>query len=213
MRPLETRRRPRGSETQPSSPPAALPAEPEPLTATPAEPAPPRARPPTDLGGLASIASLDRDEIRRAMEAYTPDGGPRQERGAWEPEPEEARPPPVDPLAQLVDGDMVEGTVTRLAEFGAFVRLPGGAEGLLHKSNLAEKVDHPNVLLKEGDSVHVRILRVDHERGRVTLSMRQAADAPPPRDESGQETGFGVFAGLLKDVRIEPKVKPRVTRR
>jgi small subunit ribosomal protein S1 len=74
-------------------------------------------------------------------------------------------------------GTDVEGTVTRLVDFGAFVQLPNGIEGLVHISELSERrLLHPREVLNEGDTITVRVLEVDVNRRRISLSRRQASD-------------------------------------
>jgi len=56
----------------------------------------------------------------------------------------------------------VEGTITRLTKFGAFARLDDDVEGLIHISEISEKrIDHPREVLKEGDTVTLRIIKID----------------------------------------------------
>ncbi|MCM8749178.1 30S ribosomal protein S1 [Thermomicrobiaceae bacterium CFH 74404] len=75
-------------------------------------------------------------------------------------------------------GQLVRGTVTQLANFGAFARLEDGIEGLIHVSELAGwRVEHPREVLNEGDEVIVRIIRIDPARRRIGLSLRQALEA------------------------------------
>ena len=63
--------------------------------------------------------------------------------------------------------------MTKLASFGAFVRIDDEIEGLIHVSELAERhVGHPKEVLKEGDEVTVRIIRIDPERKRIGLSIK-----------------------------------------
>ena len=72
-------------------------------------------------------------------------------------------------------GERYEGTVTKIAEFGAFVRLQGDTEGLVHVSEIAPfRVDNVNTLLKVGEKVPVVVKEVDKERGRVALSIKMA---------------------------------------
>jgi small subunit ribosomal protein S1 len=72
-------------------------------------------------------------------------------------------------------GSLVTGRITRLAAFGAFVRLDDGIEGLIHVSELSDQhVVHPKNVVKEGDVVTARVLRVEPERRRLGLSLRQA---------------------------------------
>ncbi len=82
-------------------------------------------------------------------------------------------------------GGLVTGTVARLTTFGAFVRLDDGIEGLVHVSELSDRhVTHPRNVVQEGDVITVRVLRVEPERRRLGLSLRQAAE------EDVQETSY-----------------------
>jgi len=78
-----------------------------------------------------------------------------------------------------VDG-VVSGRVTRLADFGAFVELEEGVEGLLPVSELSfdRRVRKPREVLSEGDTVKLRVLSVDTERKRISLSLKRAGDDP-----------------------------------
>jgi len=69
-------------------------------------------------------------------------------------------------------GQMVNGTVTKIAPFGAFARIEDGIEGLIHQSELPQGVD-PKTVLHEGAQLQLRILRIDAERRRLGLSLRQ----------------------------------------
>ena len=75
-------------------------------------------------------------------------------------------------------GQVVTGTITRIAPFGAFARIEDGVEGLIHLSELMPGMD-PTTGLHEGQSVQLRILRLDAERHRLALSLRQV-DEPDP---------------------------------
>ena len=71
-------------------------------------------------------------------------------------------------------GDIVQGTITKLATFGAFARVEDGIEGLIHISELGDgHIVHPRNVVKEGDKVTLRVLRVEPERRRLALSLRQ----------------------------------------
>jgi len=77
----------------------------------------------------------------------------------------------------LVPGTDVSGKVTRLVDFGVFVELMAGVEGLVHISELANRrIIHPREVLNEGEDITVRIVDVDLARRRISLSLRQAAD-------------------------------------
>jgi small subunit ribosomal protein S1 len=79
--------------------------------------------------------------------------------------------------ASMVPGNDVTGRVTRLVDFGVFVELQPGVEGLIHISELANRrIIHPREVLNEEDQINVRILDVDLDRRRISLSLKQAAD-------------------------------------
>ncbi|GAF84710.1 unnamed protein product, partial [marine sediment metagenome] len=70
---------------------------------------------------------------------------------------------------------IIKGTVTKLTNFGAFVELEPDLEGLLHISELADhKIEKPQDIVKEGDEVEVKILKVDTEARKIGLSLRRA---------------------------------------
>jgi len=73
-------------------------------------------------------------------------------------------------------GQLVKGTITKIAPFGAFARIEDGIEGLIHLSELPPGQQDPKAVLKEGQEVTVRILRIDPERRRLGLSIRQAEE-------------------------------------
>ncbi|MFT5233148.1 MAG: small subunit ribosomal protein S1 [Candidatus Krumholzibacteriia bacterium] len=77
----------------------------------------------------------------------------------------------------LASGNEVQGQVTRLVDFGVFVELKPGIEGLIHISELANRrIIHPREVLNEGDKLTVRIVEVDLSRRRISLSRKQASD-------------------------------------
>jgi small subunit ribosomal protein S1 len=84
-------------------------------------------------------------------------------------------PSPWDSIGEtLKPGDYIEGKVTRLVEFGAFVRLPSGVEGLIHISQVGySSSQDPQNAIRPRETVLLRVLDVDPERKRIALSMRQ----------------------------------------
>jgi small subunit ribosomal protein S1 len=81
-------------------------------------------------------------------------------------------------VSHITVGQLVEGKITKLAKFGAFARLEGDIEGLIHISELSEKrIEHPKEVLKEGDVVTLRVLKIDTENHRIGLSLRRV-DSP-----------------------------------
>src|SRR5262249_26539548 len=82
-------------------------------------------------------------------------------------------------------GDLVKGKVTKLTNFGVFVELEPGLEGLLHISELADhKVDSPEEVVKVGDEIEVRILRVDPDDRKIGLSRRRLHEEEVPEEEA-----------------------------
>jgi small subunit ribosomal protein S1 len=72
-------------------------------------------------------------------------------------------------------GQLVEGIITRLTKFGAFARLEGDLEGLIHISEISEnRIEHPKEAgLHEGDVVTLRVIRIDADQRRIGLSLRK----------------------------------------
>jgi len=80
-------------------------------------------------------------------------------------------------VARYREGQIVPGQVTKLAPFGAFVRLEGPIEGLIHISELVDRrITHPKEVVEEGDVVPVKIVRIEYDRHRLGLSLKQARD-------------------------------------
>lgn len=74
-------------------------------------------------------------------------------------------------------GQRIRGTITKLTNFGAFAHIEGPVEGLIHISELADRrITHPKEVVKEGDVLTLKIVRVERDRHRVGLSLRQAVD-------------------------------------
>jgi small subunit ribosomal protein S1 len=108
-------------------------------------------------------------------------------------------------------GTMIEGKVRNLANYGAFVEIEPGIDGLLHISDMSwtKKVTHPNEVVKKGDTVKCVVLEVDREKQRISLGMKQLHEDPwlnaipehykPGMVVRGQVTkitNFGVFVEL-----------------
>jgi small subunit ribosomal protein S1 len=105
-----------------------------------------------------------------------------------------------DPWQRIIDtyniGDELEGTVTKVVTFGAFVEILDGVEGLVHISELAaHHVESPREIVHPGDEIRVKILEIDSERRRLSLSAKRVEDQilPLPRlaDASGKEPHAG----------------------
>ncbi|MFE3888653.1 30S ribosomal protein S1 [Priestia sp. YIM B13446] len=81
-------------------------------------------------------------------------------------------------LESLKEGQVLEGTVQRLTDFGAFVDV-GGVDGLVHISQLSHtRVEKPSDVVAEGDTVKVKVLSVDKSTGRVSLSIKDTLEGP-----------------------------------
>jgi predicted RNA-binding protein with RPS1 domain len=90
--------------------------------------------------------------------------------------------PWVQKVGYLNEGMLVEGTITHLTKFGAFARLNEDLEGLIHVSELSEqRVAHPKEVLREGEVVTLRVIKIDPERRRIGLSLRKV-DSPAYAD-------------------------------
>ncbi len=90
-----------------------------------------------------------------------------------------------DPWQQVLDhygeGDVVEGRVTKVVTFGAFVEILPGVEGLVHISELAaHHVENPREVVSQGDPVNVLVLEIDGERRRLSLSLKRVEDDAEP---------------------------------
>lgn len=96
----------------------------------------------------------------------------------------------IDDIKDLKPGMMLEGTVTNVAAFGAFVDIGVHQDGLVHVSQLADKfVKDPHEVVKAGDVVKVRVTEVDVPRKRIGLTMRKGGgEAPAPRNNAHRDT-------------------------
>jgi uncharacterized protein len=93
----------------------------------------------------------------------------------------------INEISDLIPGMMLEGTVTNVAAFGAFVDIGVHQDGLVHVSQLADRfVKDPHEVVKAGDVVKVRVIEVDAKRKRIALSLRKDDGQPAaaPRSES-----------------------------
>jgi small subunit ribosomal protein S1 len=124
-----------------------------------------------------------------------------------------------DPWQRVVDsynvGDELSGTVTKVVTFGAFVEIMDGVEGLVHISELAQHhVENPREVVEPGNEVKVKILEIDSERRRLSLSVKRLQEAAPPLRSAGGAEGGGEAGdleqvpelGLSEDVFAGPQV-------
>ena len=92
-------------------------------------------------------------------------------------------------------GQLVEGTITRLTKFGAFARLNDDVEGLIHISEISEKrIEHPKEVLKEGDTITLRIIKIDPSNHRIGLSLRRV-DSMAYADMDWQSLADEILSG------------------
>jgi small subunit ribosomal protein S1 len=112
-------------------------------------------------------------------------------------------------------GTVIEGTVRNLANYGAFVEIEPGIDGLLHVSDISwtKKVTHPNEVFKKGEKIQCVVLDVDREKQRIALGLKQLTEDPwlhaiPEHYKPGMVvrgkvtkiTNFGVFVELESDL-------------
>ena len=110
-----------------------------------------------------------------------------------------------DPWQRVVDtysvNDELEGKVTKVVAFGAFVEILEGVEGLVHISELAQQhVENPREIVHPGDDVRVKILEIDSERRRLSLSIKRVEDQVLPRRDVVATDGEVADAGDLDNV-------------
>jgi len=86
-------------------------------------------------------------------------------------------------------GQVVNGKITKLAAFGAFAEIEPGIEGLIHISELSEdRITHPKQVVREGDELPLKIIRIEPARHRLGLSLRQVEEEPYDEEYSGTYT-------------------------
>jgi len=119
---------------------------------------------------------------------------------------------PWDKVAERYpEGTLVTGTVRNLTNYGAFIEIEEGIDGLLHVSDMSwtRKISHPSEMVEKGQKIECRVISVDQQRRRIALGLKQMQDDPwatdiPGKYQSGQIvkgkvtklTNFGVFVGL-----------------
>ncbi len=112
-----------------------------------------------------------------------------------------------DPWQQVMESyhenDVVEGRVTKVVTFGAFVEILPGVEGLVHISELAQHhVENPREVVSQGQPVNVKIIEVDGERRRLSLSLKRVEDTDPvqPRADGAESVHTRPAIDLSEDV-------------
>ncbi len=115
------------------------------------------------------------------------------------------QPEPWDEIeTKFAVGQTVTGTVTKLANFGAFARIDRGIEGLIHISELAHQViKHPRDVVNEGDELELKIIRIEPERRRLGLSLKQTLDGSEEvviaSDDAETSEDIGDFGDIFED--------------
>ncbi|MFW6104730.1 MAG: 30S ribosomal protein S1 [Candidatus Bipolaricaulota bacterium] len=144
----------------------------------------------------AEVLEVDEEEQRISLSARKAQEDP------WEKIEESYKP-----------GTEISGTVTKVTDFGAFVQLEEGVEGLVHVSELSwDHVNHPSDMLSEGDEVNTQVLDVDKQDRRISLSIKQAQKDPwhefqdlysvgsKVKGEISEIKDFGAFIQITDDV-------------
>jgi small subunit ribosomal protein S1 len=140
--------------------------------------------------------------------------------------------PWIQKVGDIKEGMLVEGTITHLTKFGAFARIREDLEGLIHVSELSEqRIAHPKEVVKEGDTLTLRVIKIDVDRRRIGLSLRKV-DSPayadldwkmelsgevqkagadePVAEESGKEEAVAEVPGVEEAVAEEAGVEEAV---
>ncbi|HEY0443564.1 MAG TPA: 30S ribosomal protein S1 [Candidatus Limnocylindrales bacterium] len=112
-------------------------------------------------------------------------------------------------VADFNVGDVIDGTVTKLVNFGAFVRVRDGLEGLIHISELShQRVAHPGDVVHEGQNLKLKIISLDSERHRLGLSLKQAEEAPARPAAEAPQPGSGAQTAAPAAPRAERRPRP-----
>jgi small subunit ribosomal protein S1 len=98
------------------------------------------------------------------------------------------------------EGQVVPGLITKLVTFGAFAKIEGPIEGLVHVSELVDKrINHPKEVVREGDLVPLKVVRIERDRHRLGLSLRRAR-------EDGERMGF-VFSDIGEVIQVPADIR------
>lgn len=110
---------------------------------------------------------------------------------------------------KYIPGQIIKGVVTKLTNFGVFVELEPELEGLLHISELADhKIDKPQDIVKLGQEIEVKILRVDTEARKIGLSLRRAMWAAEEQEAKGPEQAAGAIKAEAGDTEKPKETGP-----
>ena len=90
--------------------------------------------------------------------------------------------------ARIPEGSVVEGKIVRICDFGAFIELEPGIDALCHISQISDKrLENPSEVLSKGDIVRARVIKVDSEGRRISVSIKDIAPINPPEVEEVEE--------------------------
>ncbi|MFT5687083.1 MAG: small subunit ribosomal protein S1 [Myxococcota bacterium] len=172
-----------------------------------------------DIGGIQGL--VHRSELAWSDEATPPSRGDRVSVRILEVNKETKRismsmkDPAFSPWnkvgTEFMVGGVYTGTVMRLTDFGAFVKLAPGLEGLVHISNISkERIEHPDTVLRVEERVQVRVLNIDDDRQRLGLGIKQVSDpdtdaapqsAPTPRSHAAGN--LGTMADIFSSLKLK----------
>jgi small subunit ribosomal protein S1 len=144
--------------------------------------------------GLGKVLDIDRDRQRISLGLKQTQSDPWQQ-----------------VLERYKEGDVVDGKVTKVVTFGAFVEILPGVEGLVHISELAQHhVENPREVVAQGQDVKVLILEVDAERRRLSLSMKrvEGGQPEPPEGDADEGSQLTPNLGLSEEVFAEGASTP-----
>jgi small subunit ribosomal protein S1 len=118
-----------------------------------------------------------------------------------------------DPWQQVVDtydqGDVIEGRVTKVVTFGAFIEVVPGVEGLVHISELAQHhVENPREVVSQGEAVRAKIIEMDPERRRLSLSLKRVDENEAARGDAPPELGLSEEVFTESETDGSPEVAP-----
>ncbi|MGO1923138.1 MAG: 30S ribosomal protein S1 [Jeotgalicoccus sp.] len=161
-----------------------------------------------NVDGLAHISELsysrvnsveDAVEIGQKVQVKVLDVNPEQERISLS-----VKQAGESPFNKFIDahntGDVLKGTVKRLVDFGAFVEVEPGVEGLVHISEIAhEHVNVPGDILKEEQEIEVKIIGLDKDNEKISLSIKALESAPPKSKQPKREDNARVYTDDTDD--------------
>lgn len=180
-----------------------------------------------DLGGidgLVHVSEISYDHVSKPSDILKVGEDVKVKVLAIEPERDrislsikQLQPGPWDDIEEKAAvGSILDGTVKRLVDFGAFVEVLPGVEGLVHISQISHKhIDKPSDVLKSGEKIQVKVLSVDPEEHRLALSMKALEEAPKEENKKApkknvddnstsnapeEESGFTLGDILGKDI-------------